>query len=221
MRLQIKFPPVTACVMVLMSLPAFAQTLERRPTNAALQSQEQLPHFPPNAASLDVVANEIGLLRKSLLTLNLRLRELSEKISGTDTNPSGSPNSKDNRLALNLDILTRAEQRAEVLRKLLLELIEKETGLRSRLVQIEEDLRPENIERATALVGSTRSAELRDVRRRVLENERKGYDSLLNQTAQSRLRLEDDVKQADALVAKLRQRLLPVIDKEIEKINPN
>jgi hypothetical protein len=61
---------------------------------------------------------------------------------------------------------------------------------------------------------------VREVRRRILENERKGVESLLNLTTQSRFRLEDDVRQAEALVLKLRQRVLPSIEKEIEKINP-
>src|SRR5438132_14393301 len=69
-------------------------------------------------------------------------------------------------------------------------------------------------------IGGTRTAEMRDTRRRVLENDRKGIENLLSVTAQSRVRLEEDVRQADLLVTKLRQRLFPLIDKEIEKINP-
>jgi hypothetical protein len=180
-----------------------------------------LPNLPPNATSLDIVANEIGLLRKSLQTLNTRLREISEKVLASDSNQSGSANGKQNGIAVNLDLLTRAEQRAELMRKELIELIEKETSFKSRLVQIDEDMRPESIERAMSLNGSTRTAELRDVRRRVLETERRGIENLLNQTSQSRIRLEEDVKQADSMVFRLRQRLLPLIDKEIEKINPN
>lgn len=221
MTIQVRSFPVAVCVAILFSIPSFAQPPERRQTNSPPQAQEQLPKLPPNASSIDVVANEIGLLRKSLQTLNIRLREISEKVFAPNSNQSGSPNDKQSRIALNLELLTRAEQRAEVLRKLLLELIEKETSLRSRLVQIEEEIRPESIERAMTLVGSTRTAELREVRRRVLDNERKGFESLLNQTAQSRLRLDEDVKQADAMVFKIRQRILPLIEKEIEKINPN
>jgi hypothetical protein len=70
-------------------------------------------------------------------------------------------------------------------------------------------------------IGTTRTTELRDTRRRVLENERKGIESLLNLTSQSRIRLEEDVRQADQLVSRLRQRLFPLIEKEIDKINPN
>jgi hypothetical protein len=219
MTKQIRLIPAVVCAVILMSIPSIAQTLERRSTDSA--PQEQSPKLPANATSLDIVANEISLLRKSLQTLNVRLREISERVLAPDANQSGSPNDKQNRLALNLDVLTRAEQRAEILRRLLLELIEKETSLRSRMLQIEEDMRPESIERAMVAIGSTRTLELRDTRRRVLENERRGIESLLNQTLQSRGRLEDDVKQADAMVFRIRQRLLPLIEKEIEKLNPN
>lgn len=217
MKTRVRYFPVALWVVTLFSVVSFAQTPERRPTTSAPQPQEQAPN--PNAG--DTVANEIGLLRKSLQTLNTRLREISDKLSAPDLKPSDAANDKQNRILLNLDLLSRTELRAELLRKQLLELIEKETSFRTRLMQLDEDLRPDSIDRSIALIGSIRTAELRDVRRRSLENERKGVDSLLNQTAQSRMRLEDDVKQADVLVAKLRQRILPVIDKEIEKINPN
>lgn len=221
MTIKVRCFPVVVCVVILFIVPSFAQSLQRRQTNSPPQAQEQQPSLPPNANSIDAVANEISLLRKSLATLNARLREISDKVLAPDANQSGSANDKQNPIPLNLALLTQAEQRAEVLRKQLIELIEKETSLKSRLVQIDEDMRPENIERALNPYGTTRTAELRDARRRTLENDRKGVDSLLNLTTQSRQRLEDDVKQADLLVFKLRQRILPLIDKEIEKINPN
>ena len=184
------------------------------------QTQEQSPNLPPTV-DIRTVANEIGLLRQSLQTLNARLRTISEKLLASDT-AQGEPSSvRQNRISLSLELLSRAEQRAEVLRKQLLELIEKETSLKSRLVQIEEDMRPESIERASSLVGTTRTPELRDVRRRVLDNDRRGFESLLKQTSEIRTRLEDDVRQADAMVSRIRHRVLPLIEKEIEKINPN
>jgi hypothetical protein len=149
------------------------------------------------------------------------LREISDKYLGPDSKqPDGSTNQQ-GRISASLDLLSKAELRAEGLRKQLLELIEKEASYKSRVVQLEEDARPESIERAMSGIGTTRTPELRDVRRRVLENDRRGFESLLIQTAQSRVRLDEDVRQADALVSKLRQRVLPLIDKEIEKLNPN
>ena len=69
-------------------------------------------------------------------------------------------------------------------------------------------------------VGTTRTVELRDNRRRSLENEKRGVENLLSITGQARLRLEEDVRQADQMVTKLRLRLFPLIDKEIDKITP-
>lgn len=221
MTTPVRSLPVAGFVVILFSILSVAQTPERRQAPSTPQSQEQPASLPPNASALDIVANEMGLLRKSVQTLNLRLRDISDKVVAPGGNPSGSPNEKTNRLSLSLEILTKAEQRAEALRKELLDRIERETTLRSRLAQNEEDVRPENIERALNPIGTTRTVEMRDVRRRVLENERRGFEALLVQTAQSRIRLEDDVRQADGLVSRLRQRILPLIDKEVEKINPN
>lgn len=221
MTKHVRSIPVVICVLIFCSLPAFAQTPGRRSSTSTAQARESSPDISPNADSNNVVANEIELLRKSLDTLNVRLREISEKVPASDSNPGGSPNDKQTRIALGLDLLTRAEQRAELLRKQLLELIEKETTLNGRLVQLEEDIRPENIERSMSLTGTTRTAELRETRRKVLETERKGTESLLELTTQGRDRLEDDVRRADAMVSRLRQRLLPLIEKEIENININ
>jgi hypothetical protein len=213
--------PIAVFVVMLFSVPLVAQTPDRQQAVATAQSQEQSPILPPNASSLDIVASEMGLLRKSVQTLNLRLREISDKVAATGPSQAGSQNDRTNRLSLNLEILTKAEQRAEAMRKELLERIEREATLRSRLAVNDEEIRPENIERALNPIGSTRTVEMRETRRKVLENDRRGFESLLVQTYQSRVRLEDDVRQADALVSKLRQRLLPLIEREIEKLNPN
>jgi hypothetical protein len=204
------------CVLTLGSA-ARAQDAERRPVSPAPQAQSQ----QPGAGSIDAVVNEIGQLRKSVQALTARLREVSENLAAPDSRRGDTAKEQQNRIALGLDILSRAELRAEVLRKQLLDLIEKETAVKSRLMQLEEDMRPESIERAASLSGSTRTLELREVRRRVLENERRGYESLLRQTSQSRARLEEDVRDADALISRLRQRVLPKIEKEIDKLNPN
>lgn len=221
MTIPVRSLAVAVFVVILFSIPSVAQTPERRQPTTTTESQEQPASLPPNASSLDIVANEMGLLRKSVQALTLRLREITDRAAAPGGNPGGSPNDRTNRLALNLEILTKAEQRAEALRKELLDRIEKETSLRSRLTQNEEEIRPESIERALNPIGTTRSVELRDNRRRVLENEKRGSESLLSQTTQSRIRLEEDVRHADALVTRLRQRILPLIDREVDKINPN
>jgi hypothetical protein len=219
MSIHVRKLPIVICAVVLFSVSLFAQPPERR-TDSTTQAQEQSPNLTSNANSIDRVANEIGLLRRSVQTLNVRLSEISEKVLSRDATESG-PSNVQKSIALNLELLTRAEQRADMLRKQLVELIERDTSLKVRLVQIEEDMRPENIERSLNVVGTTRTAELREARRRVLENERRGVESLLNQNLQSRRQLEEDVKQADVMVSRLRERLFPLIEKEIDKIKPD
>ena len=193
------------CLMCFLSVTSMAQ-------RAA--PPEQSP------ASADPIANELGLLRKSLQTLNSRLQVISDGLLAPDSKGEAESKERLKRISTNFDILTRAEERAEILRKQLIELLEKETQFKMRLVQLEEEMRPENIERTLSTYGTTRTVEIRETRRRVLESEKRGIENLLLVTSQSRLRLEDDVRQADQLVAKLRQRLFPLIDKEIEKIIP-
>jgi hypothetical protein len=216
MTIQVRSLSILICLLTLVSVRAFGQTA-RRQTPSPPSAQESATDAPVN--SNDVVANEIASLRRSLDTLNVSLRDISAKLLAPGA--KGNENEKQNRVAVNLDLLTRAEQRAEMLRKQLLELIEKETTYRSRIAQLDEEMRPDNVERALNPYGTTRTTELRETRRRVLENERRGFESLLNLTSFSRVRLEEDVKQADSLVSKLRQRLLPLIEREIEKITPN
>jgi len=179
-----------------------------------------LPALAQTQNSTDPLSNEVAGLRQSLQTLNNRLKTISDELFSPDKKKGDNSVESVRKVTTNLDLLTHAEERAEVLRKQLIELIEKETGYRSRMTQFDEDLRPENIERSMVGIGGTRTAEMRDTRRRVLENDKRGIENLLNVTAQSRIRLEEDVRQADLLVTKLRQRLFPLIDKEIDKINP-
>ena len=212
--------PLVICIPALFSLQSFAQTVEPRQTGASRPGEEPAAGRPATANTLEAVVNEIDLLRKSLQTLNSRLREISERLPAGDSKQSGS-NDKQNRLAPSLELLARAEERAGILRRQLIESIEKETTYKSRLAQMDEEIRPENVERSLSGVGTTRTAEIREVRRRSLEIEKRGLESLLNLIAQTRARLEEEVRQADGQVSRIRQRLLPLIDREIDKIAPN
>ena len=177
-----------------------------------------LAQAPQN--STDPLSNEVAGLRQSLQTLNNRLKTISDELFSPDKKNEDKSLETVKKVATGLDLLAHAEERAEVLRKQLIELIEKETAYKGRMAQFDEDLRPENIERSMVGIGGTRTSEMRDTRRRVLENDKKGVENLLSITVQSRIRLEEDVRQADQLVTRLRQRLSPLIDKEIDKINP-
>jgi hypothetical protein len=75
----------------------------------------------------------------------------------------------------------------------------KEDALRSRLELLDESIKPENIERSLAGVGSTRPEELREARRRQLAIERDGVLAQLKTLETSKQRLEAAIANAEAL----------------------
>jgi len=123
-------------------------------------------------------------------------------------------------LLTNLDILTKAEQRSESLRKQRFDLIDKETSIRTRLDQIEFDMRPESIERNVATMGSLRPEEIRDARRKSLDAEKRNLTNLLNEVVSTRNTLEQNLLNSDALVDKLRSRLEKDINDALDADQP-
>ena len=90
-----------------------------------------------------------------------------------------------------------AKESLEKLRAQLLEVQTKEEALRARVEQLEESLKPENIERSLAGVGSTKPEELREARRRQLTIERDGVQAQLKLLEASRQRLETAIANAE------------------------
>ena len=185
------------------------------PTVAAGQTTADTPAA---GASSDDVAKQIGMLRQSVQSLDATLNDIADKLMPVFAKAKDAAAETQGRISSSFTLLAQAEQRAEMLRRQLLELIEKETLYRTRITQIEEDMRPENVERTLNPYGTTRTTELRDTRRRVLETDRRGYVALLALTTENRTRLDEEVRQADGLVQRLRQRLNPLIERGIDKL---
>jgi hypothetical protein len=91
-----------------------------------------------------------------------------------------------------------AQDLAASLRGQLIELETKQSALQTRLQDLDERMKPENIEASLAGVGSTRPEELREQKRRGLELERNGVQKQLDLLAASRTRLEASIARADA-----------------------
>ena len=106
-------------------------------------------------------------------------------------------------LLLMLGLSVRAQERnhaavaVDVLRVQLIEVQEKEGSLRLRAQQLEEELKPENIERVFAGIGSTRPEELREGRRRQLTIERDNVKAQLKLVELTKERLETAVAAAE------------------------
>ena len=92
---------------------------------------------------------------------------------------------------------SNTSQSLDTLRLQLLEAQAKEGELEARERQLDEDLKPENIERSLAGIGSTKPEELRESRRRQLSIERDGVRTQLKLVKTSRERLESVIRLAE------------------------
>ena len=148
------------------------------------------------------------------------IEALEARIKLLESSRSKDPDAVQRRLALNLEILTRAEQRSDTLRKQLFEMLEKEGTVLAKLDSIEMDMRPEMIDRGVAFAGTLRPEELREARRRQLAAEKTNQESLLNEIRRTRSNLEVNLQRSDALVERLRVRLEREIDSALDESNP-
>jgi len=92
-----------------------------------------------------------------------------------------------------------AAESADKLKMQLLEVQGQEEALRARLQDLNEAVKPENIERSLAGIGSTRPEELREARRRQLTIERDGVQAQLNTLESGKQRLETALRNAEIL----------------------
>jgi predicted nucleic acid-binding Zn-ribbon protein len=113
---------------------------------------------------------------------------------------------QNDRTLIDMERLTRAEQRAESLRAQQVDVESKLADLQSRLEQIDYQLRPENIESAAGY-GTVHPEVARDARRRQLENERSRVLAQIKILETSGARLETSVATADAEVDALRRKI--------------
>ncbi|HET6669406.1 MAG TPA: hypothetical protein VFH15_04160 [Pyrinomonadaceae bacterium] len=143
-------------------------------------------------------ANNEEDMQQTINALSHQVNRLTDKLTQMQAN---------DRSLLDMERLTRAEQRSESLRSQQLETETKLADLQSQLDQIEYALKPENIERVTSGYGTTRPEEARDTRRRQLESEKARLQAQVRILETSRTRLETAVANADAEVDTLRRRL--------------
>jgi hypothetical protein len=136
-------------------------------------------------------------MQRTINQLSNQVDRLNDKLTQMQQN---------DRTLIDMERLTRAEQRAESLRAQQLDTESKLADAQSKLEQIEYQLRPENIERAAAY-GTTHPEEAREARRRQLENEKSRVLAQTKILETGRARLETSVAAADAEVDSLRQKI--------------
>lgn len=161
---------------------------------------------------LDRISSDISAISKSVQTLNERMKDFLDKfgkIGGVNLSE------KQQKLLLGFEVLNRAEQRLATLQKFQIELVEKQVTVRTRLIQIEQEIKPESIENSTAFNGSTKTVEIRENRRRTLDTEFRSLQGLSTQIQSNLLQTNEELREAQQFVHRLRRILLPQIEQEI------
>jgi len=163
------------------------------------QSSETLQGWKPKVtAPASTSAEEDETQSSAIKDLTNQVNKLNNKLTQMQ---------EDDKYQLDMERLTRAEQRAEQIRGQLMDIQGKIADFEARLEQIDYALRPENIDAATQGYGSTRPEVARDTRRKQLESERGRVQAQLKLAETSRARLEAAVVNADAEVDSLRAKL--------------
>ena len=147
--------------------------------------------------------------QQSVQSENERLHGTVRDLSSQVEQLSGQLNQMkaDQRAMYDLERLTRAEQRAEELRRQLREITDKEFQLQERLAEIDYESQPDSIQRRAALIGTLNPGGVRDAIAQQLERERTRIRKQLELLGTSRARLETAVGTADAEVERLRVRV--------------
>jgi hypothetical protein len=135
-----------------------------------------------------------------------QVRDLTSKIDSMDAKQ---------KLLLDMQILSNAEVRSENLHQKLLESADKEAAIKTRLDQIEYDIRPDVIERKAAFIGSLRPEEVRENMRKTLQDEKDRLTNQITQLQGNRASLETSTASADAMVEKLRTKLEAEIEAQM------
>lgn len=137
-------------------------------------------------------------MKQTIRTLSNQVDKLTNKIGQME---------ESQRSLVDLERLSRAEQRAAQLRTELRDVQSKQANLEARAEEIDFALKPENIERSVAGYGTTRPEELRAQRRLQLESEKERVRKQLDQMRTGSQRLEEAIAAADVEIERLRKRL--------------
>lgn len=104
------------------------------------------------------------------------------------------------------DRMTQEEQRAENLEEQLFSIAKEEANLQAQLDEVNEQLRPENIEQIQ-VSGSLRPEAIRESTRRRLTNKQNRIQTQLQLLEQSRTRIHSSISVTDMLIQNLRMQM--------------
>ena len=176
-----------------------------------LPANNSLNQPDPNAGNLNY---DVARIAASVQTLTKTFKDFVDKFAKVDGLTLGE---KQQKLVVGMQLLIQNEQRVATWQKFQIELAEKESQIRSRLAQIDLDLNPQSIDRSVTFEGGTQAPEIKENRRRTLQAERNSLQPVLQQIQSNLQDAGYQVREAQALVQRLRRTFLPQVERELSE----
>lgn len=164
---------------------------------------------------LENIEKNLDNISKSVRELNDILKNFSSTFS---SNQGLRLTERQQRILAAFEYLNRAEQRLSILQNLKIDLTQKQTNINLQLAQIEDDLRPESIDRSIALRGTTDAEELREIRRQALYRQQRELRNLSNQISRDISDIEYEIQETQQFLKRIRGRIFPEIEKELSDL---
>jgi len=166
--------------------------------NAHTQQPAQTPAEKPAPDSASTPCPDAEPLRKNISKLSAEVQRLKKRVADLEKE----------RLATSIqEQLEKEEKRGEALQLHLLEIAQKEDPVQTRLDQINQQLKPEVVERTMAGVGSVHPEELRNEVLSRLNGDRARLLAQLELLRQDRTRTRSSLATTDAAIQRLRIKL--------------
>jgi chromosome segregation ATPase len=166
--------------------------------NSNSNGSENSANGNANANSNSAQPEDPESMKRTIRTLSNQVDKLNDKLSDIQASQTSMAD---------LERLSRAEQRSSQLRTELRDVQVKKGDLQAHLEQLENDLKPENIERAVAGYGTTKPEELRAQRQKYLENDRTRSRQQVDQLTASESRIQQAIATQDVEIDRLQKKL--------------
>ena len=164
---------------------------------------------------IENISDKLSEITKSLNLLNEKLQKFSETFS---SNQGLKLNENQQTILAAFEYLNRAEQRLATLQKLKIDLSEKQTAIRLQFADIEDQLRPESVDRSVAFRGTTNAEQLRENRRQALNREKTELSTLISDIQNSLNETNTEIRETEQFLRRIRQRIFPAIEREISDL---
>lgn len=173
-------------LLVLSVSSVHAQNTRKSSASQITQTEPEIVSTTPDSVATDSLVEKIEKLDK-------KISQLAERMNSTEALRKDEVSETQRRLMLSLEILSRAEERAENLRKKIFELTEKENDSKLKLEQLEFESSEEMINRSVAIAGGLRPEVLREQRRQTLQAQKSTITNLISQIQLHKAKLEENL----------------------------